>query len=100
MKWEYIPEGTGRMSKLLRTKELDVACILTDGIVKDIIAGNPSRILQVYVASPLLWGVHAPGNIDAEKTQPQADGKSPMSRYGSVSHHSSFLLDNRILSTQ
>ncbi|PQJ32596.1 ABC transporter substrate-binding protein [Nonlabens arenilitoris] len=95
LQWEDIPEGTGRMSKLLRTKELDVACILTDGIVKDIIAGNPSRILQVYVASPLLWGVHAPGNIEAEKTQQLEDGKFAISRYGSGSHLMSFLLAKR-----
>ncbi len=92
LQWQDVPEGTGRMSKLLRSKELDVACILTDGIVKDIIGGNPSRILQVYVASPLLWGVHAPGDIEAEKTQQLEDGKFAISRYGSGSHLMSFLL--------
>ncbi|MGJ8684420.1 MAG: substrate-binding domain-containing protein [Nonlabens sp.] len=92
LQWQDVPEGTGRMSKLLRSKELDVACILTDGIVKDIMAGNPSRILQVYVASPLLWGVHAPGNIEAEKTQQLEDGKFAISRYGSGSHLMSYLL--------
>lgn len=92
LQWQDVPEGTGRMSKLLRSKELDVACILTDGIVKDIVAGNPSRILQVYVASPLLWGVHAPGEIEADKTQQLEDGKFAISRYGSGSHLMSFLL--------
>ncbi|MBF4984625.1 ABC transporter substrate-binding protein [Nonlabens mediterrranea] len=95
LQWEDVPEGTGRMSKLLRNKELDVACILTDGIVKDIIAGNPSRILQVFVASPLLWGVHAPGTIEAEKTQQLEDGKFAISRYGSGSHLMSYLLAKR-----
>ncbi|EAS19499.1 conserved hypothetical protein [Flavobacteria bacterium BBFL7] len=95
LQWEDVPEGTGRMSKLLRNKDLDVACILTDGIVKDIIAGNPSRILQVYVASPLLWGVHAPGTIEAEKTQQLEDGKFAISRYGSGSHLMSYLLAKR-----
>ncbi|WP_438963011.1 substrate-binding domain-containing protein [Nonlabens sp.] len=92
LQWEDVPEGTGRMSKLLRNKELDVACILTDGIVKDIIAGNESRILQVYVASPLLWGVHAPGNIEAENTRQLEEAKIAISRYGSGSHLMSFLL--------
>ncbi|KEZ94585.1 substrate-binding domain-containing protein [Nonlabens ulvanivorans] len=95
LQWQDVPEGTGRMSKLLRTQELDVACILTDGIVKDIIAGNPTRILQVYVASPLLWGVHAPGTIEAEKTQQLEDGKFAISRYGSGSHLMSYLLAKR-----
>ncbi|OUS14907.1 ABC transporter substrate-binding protein [Nonlabens dokdonensis] len=90
--WEDIPEGTGRMSKLLREEKLDVACILTDGIVKDIVAGNKSKILQVYVSSPLLWGVHAPGSIEADRTEQLEDGKIAISRYGSGSHLMSYLL--------
>ena len=90
--WEDIPEGTGRMSKLLREEKLDVACILTDGIVKDIVAGNKSKILQVDVSSPLLWGVHAPGSIEADRTEQLEDGKIAISRYGSGSHLMSYLL--------
>ena len=92
LEWQDIPEGTGRMSKLLREKKLDVACILTDGIVKDIIAGNPSRILQVYVSSPLLWGVHAPAAIEADDTRQLEDATIAISRYGSGSHLMSYLL--------
>jgi sulfonate transport system substrate-binding protein len=95
LQWEDVPEGTGRMSKLLREEKLDVACILTDGIVKDIIAGNRSRILQVYVSSPLLWGVHAPGQIEADRTEQLEDGKIAISRYGSGSHLMSYLLAKR-----
>ncbi|PPK94043.1 ABC-type nitrate/sulfonate/bicarbonate transport system substrate-binding protein [Nonlabens xylanidelens] len=95
LQWQDVPEGTGRMSKLLREEQLDVACILTDGIVKDIIAGNKSRILQVYVSSPLLWGVHAPGNIEADRTEQLEDGKIAISRYGSGSHLMSYLLAKR-----
>ncbi|MEE2802751.1 MAG: substrate-binding domain-containing protein [Bacteroidota bacterium] len=92
LQWQDIPEGTGRMSKMLRDDELDVACILTDGIVKDIIAGNPSKILQVYVQTPLLWGVHAPGTIEANNTRQLEDGKIAISRYGSGSHLMSYLM--------
>jgi sulfonate transport system substrate-binding protein len=95
LQWEDIPEGTGLMSKLLREEDLDVACILTDGIVKDIIGGNKSRILQVYVCSPLLWGVHAPGQIEADRTEQLEDGKIAISRYGSGSHLMSYLLAKR-----
>ena len=35
--------------------ETDIAVILTEGIIKDIAAGNPSKIVQVYVQSPLIW---------------------------------------------
>lgn len=95
LQWQDVPEGTGRMSKLLREEQLEVACILTDGIVKDIIAGNKSRILQVYVSSPLLWGVHAPGTIEADRTEQLEDGKIAISRYGSGSHLMSYLLAKR-----
>jgi hypothetical protein len=43
---------------MLRDGETDIAVILTEGIVKDIVAGNPSKIVQVYVESPLIWGIH------------------------------------------
>jgi sulfonate transport system substrate-binding protein len=95
LQWQDVPEGTGQMSHLLREGEIDVACILTDGIVKDIISGNPSRILQVYVSSPLLWGVHAPGQIEADRTEQLEDGKIAISRYGSGSHLMSYLLAKR-----
>ena len=54
LQWTDIPEGTGKMCQMLRDKETDIAVILTEGIVKDIIAGNPSKIVQVYVQSPLI----------------------------------------------
>lgn len=95
LEWQDVPEGTGRMSKMLRREELDVACILTDGIVKDIIAGNASRILQVYVQSPLLWGVHIPGQLAVSKTSELEGATIAISRYGSGSHLMSYLLAKR-----
>lgn len=95
LQWEDVPEGTGRMSNLLRDGSLDVACILTDGIVKDIISGNPSKILQVYVSTPLLWGVHAPATIEADNTRQLEDATIAISRYGSGSHLMSYLLAKR-----
>lgn len=93
--WQDVPEGTGRMSKLLRSSKIDVACILTDGIVKDIIAGNDSRILQVYVQSPLLWGVHIPGYSNVTQLSSLQDATIAISRYGSGSHLMSYLLAKR-----
>ncbi len=95
LQWQDIPEGTGRMCQSLRDGELDVACILTDGIIKDITAGNPSKIIQVYVESPLLWGVHAPARLIAEDTAQLEDPVIAISRYGSGSHLMSFLLAKR-----
>ncbi len=95
LQWEDIPEGTGRMSQMLREGELDVACILTDGIVKDIIAGNASRILQVYVSSPLLWGVHTWADNPIKETQDMSSRKFAISRFGSGSHLMSYLLASK-----
>ncbi|MFV8356277.1 substrate-binding domain-containing protein [Flavobacterium sp. XS1P32] len=58
LQWTDVPEGTGKMCQMLRDGETDIAVILTEGIVKDITAGNPSKIVQVYVESPLIWGIH------------------------------------------
>ena len=50
LQWTDIPEGTGKMCQMLRDGETDIAVILTEGIIKDIAAGNPSiKIVQVYV---------------------------------------------------
>ena len=58
LQWTDIPEGTGRMCKMLANGETDLAIILTEGITKSIVEGNPSKIVQEYIASPLLWGIH------------------------------------------
>jgi ABC-type nitrate/sulfonate/bicarbonate transport system substrate-binding protein len=58
LQWKNVPEGTGKLCQMLRDGSTDVAVILTEGIIKDIIAGNPSKIVQQYVESPLIWGIH------------------------------------------
>ena len=42
LRWKDYFGGTGEMCKALRDKDIDLAVILTEGITKDIIAGNPS----------------------------------------------------------
>ncbi|MBT8238244.1 MAG: ABC transporter substrate-binding protein [Croceitalea sp.] len=84
--WTDIPEGTGRMSKMLAQNETDLAIILTEGIIKSIAEGNPSKIIQTYVATPLLWGIHVAFNSQYQ-TIPDLKSKSvAISRYGSGSH--------------
>ena len=62
--WTDVPEGTGKLNQMLRSGETDIAIILTEGIIKDILAGNPSKIIQVYVESPLIWGIHVAAKSD------------------------------------
>ena len=48
LRWIDYPGGTGQMNKALRNKEIDMAVILTEGIVRDIINGNDAKIVQVF----------------------------------------------------
>lgn len=84
--WIEFPEGTGAMNKALRAKEIDLAVILTGGVIKDIANGNPSKILQLYVSSPLLWGVHVPHHSPFTAIDELQYAKAAISRYGSGSH--------------
>jgi len=86
VEWIDFPEGTGAMNKALRAKEIDLAVILTGGVIKDIANGNPSKILQLYVSSPLLWGVHVPHNSPFSVIDELQYAKAAISRYGSGSH--------------
>lgn len=84
--WKDFPAGTGSMCKSLRNGDIDVAVLLTEGIIKDIINGNESKIVQTYVNSPLLWGIHV-GAESKYQTIEDIQGKTAaISRYGSGSH--------------
>jgi len=85
LQWTNIPEGTGKMCQMLRDGETDMAVILTEGIVKDIIAGNPSKIVQVYVQSPLIWGIHVAAKSDFHTIKDLENKKVAISRLGSGS---------------
>jgi ABC-type nitrate/sulfonate/bicarbonate transport system substrate-binding protein len=86
LEWTDVPEGTGKMSQMLRDGETDIAVILTEGIVKDINAGNDSKIVQVYVQSPLIWGIHVDANSTYKELADLKDKKPAISRMGSGSH--------------
>ncbi len=85
LQWTDVPEGTGKMCQMLRDGETDMAVILTEGIVKDIIGGNPSKIVQVYVESPLIWGIHVAAHSKFDSVADLKDKKVATSRAGSGS---------------
>jgi ABC-type nitrate/sulfonate/bicarbonate transport system substrate-binding protein len=85
LQWTNIPEGTGKMCQMLRDAEADIAVILTEGIVKDIVAGNDSSIVQVYVKSPLVWGIHVDYNSKYQTINDLENTKIAISRAGSGS---------------
>lgn len=85
LQWTDIPEGTGKMCQMLRDGETDIAVILTEGIVKDITAGNQSKIVQVYVETPLIWGIHVGSQSKYHSIDDLKNTKVAISRYGSGS---------------
>ncbi|OWP84788.1 ABC transporter substrate-binding protein [Flavobacterium davisii] len=91
LQWTDIPEGTGKMCQMLRNNETDLAVILTEGIIKDIASGNDSSIIQLYVQSPLIWGVHVNSNSHYQYISDLENTKSAISRIGSGSHLMSFV---------
>lgn len=85
LQWTDVPEGTGKMCQMLRDGETDIAVILTEGILKDIVAGNPSKIVQVYVQSPLIWGIHVAAKSEYKTIEDLENKKVAISRLGSGS---------------
>ena len=86
VQWKEIPEGTGKMCQDLRNNDLDVAIILTEGITKDIIDGNPVKIVQEYIGSPLIWGIHVSKESKYKELQDLKGTTAAISRLGSGSH--------------
>ncbi|WP_339612051.1 substrate-binding domain-containing protein, partial [uncultured Planktosalinus sp.] len=91
LRWVNFPGGTGEMSQALRNEEIDLAVILTEGIVKDIIQGNDSKIVQVFVESPLIWGVHVAQNSNYHTISDLKGTEAAISRFGSGSHLMAFI---------
>jgi len=86
LQWTDVAEGTGKLCQMLRNGQTDIAIILTEGIIKDIIAGNNSKIVQVFVKSPLIWGIHVSANSPFQKIEDLKNKKVAISRFGSGSH--------------
>lgn len=86
LRWHDYYGGTGEMCKGLRNGDIDIAVILTEGIIKDIIEGNPSKIVQTFVESPLIWGIHVAAASNLKTVEDTKGTRAAISRYGSGSH--------------
>lgn len=89
IEWTDAPGGTGEMSQALFHGDTDLALLLTEGAVNSILTGNDCSIHSIYVDSPLVWGVFAGHEADADLDI----GKAPfiVSRYYSGSHLMGFV---------
>ncbi len=86
LRWTTFKGGTGQMTKALREDRVDACILLTEGIIKDILQGNPSKIISNYVISPLTWGVHTSADNPLNHYRDIFDKNYAISRFGSGSH--------------
>ena len=89
--WSDMGGGTGQMIRGLENETLDVAILLTEGGTRAILQGLDAKIIQVYVNTPLHWGIHVPYKSDI-KTVSDLEGQTfAISREGSGSHLMSYV---------
>ncbi len=96
LQWHTVPEGTGRMCQMLREGHLDMAVLVTEGAVRDILNGGPHRIVSNFVESPLPWGVHVPANSALHHPSELKGVPFAISRLGSGSHIMAMLYAERL----
>ena len=88
--WTDVKGGSGTMCKMLENDELDIALVLTEGIVKHLHNGGTSKIVQQYVKSTLIWGVHSKYNTTFV-AEDLTKARFARSRVGSGSHLMSYV---------
>jgi ABC-type nitrate/sulfonate/bicarbonate transport system substrate-binding protein len=74
------------MTQSLKNNKIDLAVVLTEGIVKSITDGNQFKIIQTFVKSPLIWGIHVCSKSSFNKINQLKKTKAAISRIGSGSH--------------
>ena len=89
--WSDMGGGTGQMIRGLETGSLDIAVLLTEGITKAVLQGLDAKIIQVYVTTPLHWGIHVPYKSNIQSVD-QLEGQTfAISRKGSGSELMSYV---------
>jgi ABC-type nitrate/sulfonate/bicarbonate transport system substrate-binding protein len=88
--WRDVPEGSGAMAAALRAGELDAAMLLTEGAVAGAAAGG-FKIVSLYTASSLIWGIHVPAGSSLRTVDDVRGRRYAISRRGSGSHLMSFV---------
>ncbi|GAB4125344.1 MAG: substrate-binding domain-containing protein [Raineya sp.] len=91
LEWQDHAGGTGSMTRALREGQLDMAICLTEGIIADIAKGCQAKIVKIYVASPLTWGIYVSQSSDYKHIRELQYKKFAISRYGSGSHLMAFV---------
>ncbi len=91
LRWVDCPGGTGQMTESLKQNSIDMAIVLTEGIIKAISDGISTKIVQTFVESPLIWGVHVAAGSNYTKASELKNTQAAISRMGSGSHLMAYL---------
>ncbi len=86
LEWIDFPGGSGYMKEALRNETVDLCILLTEGIVTDILKGNPSKIVSGHVKTSLTWGIHTRSDENEIDSESIFSKKIAISRFGSGSH--------------
>ena len=86
LQWKTFTGGTGQMTKALRAGEVDACILLTEGIIKDMIEGSPTKIVSGYINTPLIWGIHTGASNPLQHHDEIYTEQYAISRFGSGSH--------------
>lgn len=84
--WKDCPGGTGEMAEALDQKKIDLAIMLTEGSIKEIESGKKLKIIQKYIETPLLWGIHVDAKSKFKNIKDLKGKVAAISRYNSGSH--------------
>ena len=80
------PGGTGAMAQALADHEVDMAVLLTEGAIADLVKRRQTKLVKVYVQSPLIWGIHVAADSKIESIDDIQNKRFAISRFGSGSH--------------
>ncbi|HLP50420.1 MAG TPA: ABC transporter substrate-binding protein [Chitinophagales bacterium] len=86
LNWKFFPGGTGVMTEALKTGELDLAILLTEGFISAASKGLKAKIVKEYITSPLGWGIFTGAQSPVHSVYSKQPKKYAISKLGSGSH--------------
>ena len=86
VEYQDFPGPNRAMNGGLKDNEIDIAIVLFEGAVANVLRDNAIKIVKVYVESPLIWGVHVAAESSLQKIGDVRGRRYAISRNGSGSH--------------
>lgn len=94
LNWKSFAGGTGVLTAALHSNEIDIAVLLTEGLLLDILKNKNLSLICFHVTNPLRWAIHIRKN--ALENFSFENKKFAISRLGSGSHTmAKFLLNEK-----